>query len=247
MTTYVLVAGGGQGGWCYRRVTPLLEAEGHKVYAPSLTGLGDRRHLLTPEVDLNTHVEDIVNLLFFEDLREVVLVGHSYAGMVITGAADQALDRVAKLVYVDAVQPTDGQSVIDAIATVLKPMVRAHRDTAEKIDGVELVMIPGQNPADYLFGGVEDPEDRAWMAERLTPNPWVCFDQPLRLSNGAAVAALPTYYLGATTTLSVQDDQAAIETARSQGRLWEIDSGHELMMTEPEWFANALKDIGAAH
>jgi pimeloyl-ACP methyl ester carboxylesterase len=245
MTTFVLVHGGGHGGWCFRKVRRLLEAEGHTVFAPTLTGLGERKHLLTPEVDLETHVSDIANLLFYEDLRDVVLVGHSYAGMVIAGAADRALDRVAKLVYLDAVQPTNGQSVIDAITTFLKPMVRAHRDSSQIIDGVELVMFPSDFPDKETYG-VTDPEDIAWMAPRLTPHPWVCFDQPLVMQHGDQVAALPTYHIGCTLTLSIQDDQEKIATARSEGRLWEIDSGHDLMITEPGLVTEALIKISAA-
>src|SRR6516162_6725643 len=102
MATYVLVHGGGHGGWCYGRVARLLRAEGHDVYTPTLTGLGERAHLLDDRVDLHRHVEDVVAVLQFEDLRDVVLVGHSYGGMVITGVADRTADRVGRLVFLDA-------------------------------------------------------------------------------------------------------------------------------------------------
>src|SRR5215469_2989589 len=113
MATYVLVHGGGHGGWCYRRVARLLRAAGHEVYAPSLTGLGERSHLLSPQVDLDTHIRDVTSLLHYEDLTDVILVGHSYGGMVITGIADRAADRVGRLVYLDAANPKNGQSLVD--------------------------------------------------------------------------------------------------------------------------------------
>src|SRR5262245_3014748 len=97
--TFVLVPGGGHGGRCYRRVARILRAEGHDVYAPTMTGVGERAHLLSADIDLDTHIRDIVAVLEFEDLRDVILVGHSYGGMVITGVADRAPGRVGRLVF----------------------------------------------------------------------------------------------------------------------------------------------------
>jgi len=110
MIPTVLVGGAWLGGWCWKRVTPFLRAAEHDVYTPTL-GLGERQHLAHPEVDLDTHVQDIVNVLEFEDLDHVVLVGHSYSGMVITGVAERAADHLAHLVYVDASVPQDGESM----------------------------------------------------------------------------------------------------------------------------------------
>src|SRR5262245_7560983 len=113
MKTYVLVHGGGHGGWCYQRVARLLRSQGHDVYTPTLTGLGEREHLLGPHIDLSLQIDDIVKMLFFEDLRDVILVGHSYGGMIITGVADRATDRVGHLVYLDAATPKNGESLAD--------------------------------------------------------------------------------------------------------------------------------------
>ena len=110
---FVLVHGAWHGGWCWQRVTPLLRAAGHEVYAPTLTGLGERAHLADHKIDLVSHVADIAGLLEMEDLEQVVLVGHSYAGMVITGVADRAAARLKRLVYVDAFLPAHGQCVLD--------------------------------------------------------------------------------------------------------------------------------------
>src|SRR5262245_33712988 len=113
MATYVLVHGGAHGGWCYQKVARLLRTAGHEVYTPTLTGLGERSHLVSEKVDLDLHIRDIVAVLFYEDLRDVVLVGHSYGGMVITGVADRASDRIGRLVFLDAANPVNHQSLVD--------------------------------------------------------------------------------------------------------------------------------------
>jgi pimeloyl-ACP methyl ester carboxylesterase len=239
MATYVLVHGGGHGGWCYQRVARLLQAEGHVVYAPTMTGLGERAHLLNADVDLYRHIEDIAAVLQYEDLRDVILVGHSYGGMVITGAADRVPERVGRLVFLDAANPVNGQSLED----VAGPVINAVRPFGEMRDGMELVLLPA--PDAGLLYGVTDPEDLAWMAERLTPHPWKCFDQPLSLRNEDALWAIPQYHIVCTSTLATRDT-ALLERARAQGRLWDIDTGHDLMITEPEKVTRALVQVAGA-
>jgi len=114
VATFVLVHGGFHGGWCWRRVAPPLRAAGHAVYTPTLTGLGERAHLATPAIGLDTHIRDVLGVLEYEELRDVVLVGHSMAGMVVTGVAERAADRLAHLVYLDACVPRDGECHLDA-------------------------------------------------------------------------------------------------------------------------------------
>jgi pimeloyl-ACP methyl ester carboxylesterase len=239
MATYVLVHGGGHGGWCYQRMARLLRAAGHEVYAPTLTGLGERSHLIGPGIDLDTHIQDITAVLHYEDLREVILVGHSYGGMVITGAADRAAGRVGRLVYLDAANPANGQSLVD----IAGPMMTAARSFGQVIDGVELVLLP--SPDAGAFYGVTDPGDLAWMADRLTGHPWKCFEQPLKLTNEAALWAIPQYHIVCTSTLATRDP-ALMEQARAAGRFWDIDTGHDLMITEPRAVADALLEIAAA-
>ncbi|OHV56347.1 alpha/beta hydrolase [Pseudofrankia sp. BMG5.36] len=239
MATYVLVHGGGHGGWCYQPVARLLRAAGHEVYAPTLTGLGERAHLVGPHVDLDLHIQDVVALLHYENLREVILVGHSYGGMVITGIADRAADRVGRLVYLDAANPVNGQSLVD----VAGPIIQATRPTGKVVDGVELVLIPF--PEAGAFYGVTNPDDIAWMADRLTPHPWRCFEQPLTLTNEAAVWAIPQYHIVCTSTLATRDPELMAK-ARADGRLWDIDTGHDLMITEPQATANALTEVAVS-
>jgi pimeloyl-ACP methyl ester carboxylesterase len=239
MATYVLVHGGGHGGWCYQRVARLLQAEGHLVYTPTLSGLGERSGLLTDSVDLELHTDDIAAVLHYEDLRDVILVGHSYGGMVITGAADKATDRVGKLVFLDAATPRNGESLVD----VAGPVINAVRPMGEVVDGIELVLLPA--PDAGLLYGVTDPDDLAWMAERLTGHPWRCFEQPLALQNEDALWAIPQYHIICSSTLATRH-KSLMEPARAEGRLWEIDTGHDLMITEPARTADALLQVAAA-
>ena len=239
MASYVLVHGGGHGGWCYQRVARLLRSAGHEVYAPTMTGVGERSHLLTGSVDLDMHIRDIVAVVEFEDLHDVILVGHSYGGMVITGVADRVADRIGRLVYLDAANPVNGQSLVD----VAGPVIEAVRPAGEIVDGVELVLLPA--PEAGLFYGVTDPDDLAWMADRLTGHPWKCFEQPLDLKNEDALWAIPRFHVVCTSTLATRDAQLMAE-ARSEGRLWDIDTGHDLMITEPEQVAGALLEVARA-
>jgi pimeloyl-ACP methyl ester carboxylesterase len=218
----------------------MLQTAGHDVYTPTLTGLGERSHLLRPDIDLDMHIRDITAVLHYEDLREVILVGHSYGGMVITGAADRASDRVGRLVYLDAANPLNGQSLLD----VAGPIIEATRAHGQVVEGVELVILPSHTDVG-LFYGVTDPDDVAWMAARLSGHPWKCFEQPLRLTNEAALWAIPQYHIVCTSTLATRDPEL-MEKARAAGRLWAIDTGHDLMITEPRAVADALLKIATA-
>jgi pimeloyl-ACP methyl ester carboxylesterase len=204
-----------------------------------MTGVGERSHLVSPDVDLDLHIDDIVAVLRYEDLRDVILVGHSYGGMVITGVADRAADRVGHLVYLDAATPVNGQSLVD----VAGPIIEATRPHGKVVDGVELVLLP--SPEAGRFYGVSDPGDVAWMADRLTAHPWKCFEQPLELTNEVALWAIPQYHIVCTSTLATRKPEM-MEKARAEGRIWDIDTGHDLMITEPQAVADALLEIAAA-
>jgi pimeloyl-ACP methyl ester carboxylesterase len=239
MATYVLVHGGAHGGWCYGPVARRLRAAGHEVYAPTLTGVGERAHLLSPAVDLDMHIEDVVAVLRWEDLRDVILVGHSYGGMVIIGVADRALDRVGHLVFLDAANPVGGESLADIAA----PLMAAARRSARMVDGVEVVLDQGTEPMpDY---GVTDPEDVAWLRARLTPHPYACFAQPLRLHHEAEVWKLPQTQIVCTSTLATRDP-VRMSAAATAGRVWDVDTGHDLMITEPDVVAGLLLRVAEA-
>lgn len=236
MSTYVLVHGGAHGGWCYRKITPLLRQRRHEVYAPTLTGVGERSHLITPDVDLDVHILDVVNLLRYEDLCDVILVGHSYGGMVITGVADRCLDRIGHLVYLDAALPQAGESLASMNPLTMEPTYAGVRT----VDGVELVLWP--DPYADSYYGVTDPDDVAWMRERLTPHPWKSFSQPLRLSEPAAVRRIPRTNINCTETLSRRPPNRAAR-AYDADNVWEIDTGHDLMITEPAAVAEMLRSL----
>jgi pimeloyl-ACP methyl ester carboxylesterase len=239
MATYVLIHGGGHGGWCYQKVARRLRAAGHEVYTPTLTGLGERAHLVDGRVDLNLHIQDIVAVLDYEDLRDVILVGHSYGGVVITGVGDQAADRVGKLVFLDAANPKDGESLVD----VAGPVIKMTRTSGETIDGVELVLLPSREAG--MFYGVTNPADLDWMANRLTSHPWICFEQKLRMTHPSEFAKIPQFHIVCSSTVLTRD-QEMIASAKAAGRFWEIDTGHDLMITEPEKVTAALIGVAAA-
>ncbi|CAN7395540.1 alpha/beta hydrolase [Phenylobacterium sp. LjRoot219] len=236
MATYVLVHGGGGGGWVWGRLAPRLRAAGHEVYTPTLTGVGERSHLLRADTDLETHLADILGVLFYEDLRDVILVGHSYGGMVITGVADRAPDRIGQLVYLDAATPQDGESLVD-----LSPVLMAlARQDARMIDGVEVVL--GPDAAATRQVGSQDDAIRAWKARRQTPHPWISFAQPLRLTNAAALARIPRTNINCTSTLAMRPKDK-VQRALTADRVWEIDTTHDLMITEPQRVAEMLLSL----
>lgn len=235
MATYVLVHGGGHGGWCYQFVARLLRGKGHEVYTPTMTGLGERSHLLSADIDLDLQITDIVKVLEFEDLRDVILVGHSYGGMIITGVGDRAADRVGHLVYLDAANPRNGQSLVD----VAGRSMLAAREKARIVDGIELVLFPGTDPLNFY--GVTDPEQIAWMKPKLTPHPWKCFEQKLILRNENALRKIPQSHIVCTATLPGRDVPAL--KAAAEGRFWDVDTGHDLMITEPEAVTELLTRV----
>lgn len=239
MAVFVLVHGGGHGGWCYSRVASRLRAAGHEVHAPSLTGLADRKHLLSADVDLDTHITDVVNLLEYEGLTDIVLVGHSYGGMVITGVADRATARIGHLVFLDAAHPSNGQSLADSAPALME----SARQSMRVVDGVELVLFPDGPDVELL--GVTDPDDLAWMVSKLTPHPWRCMTQKLRLADEFAVRRIHRTSINCTPVLAWRNEESR-KRVTTADLVLEIDTGHDLMITEPEAVANMLMEAAAA-
>ncbi|MFD5055632.1 alpha/beta fold hydrolase [Streptomyces tendae] len=229
MSTYVLLHGAWHGGWAWQRVVPLLRAAGHEVHAPTLTGLSDRAHLLSPSVGLSTHIEDVVALLEAHDARDVVLVGHSYAGQVVTGVADRIPQRVARRVYLDAFVGDDGEAAID-----LQPETVAghYRDS---VAGPGFGWLIPVRSLQVL--GVTDQADVDWLTARLTPHPWLTYTEPLRLTGaGDKVAAS---FIECTDWMRVFETHA--ERAAERGwPVHTIPTGHEAMVTAPGALAELL-------
>ena len=192
MATFVLVHGAWGGGWVWKKVIPLLRAAGHEVHATTATGLGDRVHLAGPAVDLDTHIADVVNVLEFEELTEVTLVGWSYGGMIITGVAERVPERLARLVYLDALVPADGEDGYDA--ELSSEEVRAADRAAAEAAGMPgfLVVDPY---ADWLRSLMPDPADRAWLFAKLVPQPLATYTQPIRLGEPGGCGGPPRLHL----------------------------------------------------
>jgi pimeloyl-ACP methyl ester carboxylesterase len=222
MAVFVLVHGGWGGGWEWRGVADRLRAAGHDAYRPTLTGLGERSHLLSAEVTLDTHVEDVVQLLRFEDLRDVVLCGHSYGGMVVTGAADREPRRVAQLVYVDALVPRDGDALLDLLPEEWAETIR--RAAAGSGDG-RRVPVPFSHEETAALRG-------RWYADRVTAHPLAAFEQPLRLRG--AGDPIPRTYIHCT---GEADSPASLcaERARAAGwRYRELATHHDAQIGDPD-------------
>jgi pimeloyl-ACP methyl ester carboxylesterase len=237
MAIFVLVHGGGHGGWCYNKLSPLLRAEGHLVFSPSLSGCGDRKHLVSAAIDLDTHIADIVNLIEYDDLTDVILVGHSYGGMVITGVADRATARIRDLVYLDAAHPVDGQSLRMAAPAQIEPTYAG----MQLQNGAEMVMSPTAGMAGFF--GITDPDDAAWTDSKLTAHPWRTFDQPLRLLNGDAARRIRRTNINCTPTLRSAEQEGRNRVQTEGDRNYEIDTGHDLMITEPRAVADMLLEV----
>jgi pimeloyl-ACP methyl ester carboxylesterase len=236
MATYVLVHGAWSGGWCWSPVARRLRAAGHDVFAPTLTGQGERAHLFSLEVGLDTHVRDVVGVLELEECADVVLVGHGYGGVVITAAAEEVPSRLGNLVYVDAFVPVDGRSTFD----LLPPDVRQSLRQAARERG-EGLLIPGDGIAD-LFAGA-DPGARRWVAGKLTPFPLRCFEQPVRLP-GEAASTLPRTYVSATTGPGARLFAPYAERARrEEWDFHEVPTGGASWLRPPEEIASVLLSL----
>ncbi len=228
---YVLVHGAWHGGWCWDEVRALLLADGHRVYTPSLTGLGDRAHLAKQlDVGLDTHINDIVNLIKYEELEDVVLVGHSYAGMVISGVADQVGDQISELIYLDALVPDEGGSLLDPYAELSDEQV-AQIVSNVAVDESNSLPLP---PMGFL-GLSEDHPATASLMQRLTPHPMKTLVDRLGYSNNGTDDNSKSFiYCSAQQA----DDAAKLKLEKIKSNddwsYYEIETGHNAMTTEPE-------------
>ena len=231
MTTFVLVHGAWHGSWCWKRVRKMLQAEGHDVFTPTLTGVGERSHLTSPQVTLDTHVADVVNLIRWEELADVVLCGHSYGGCVITGAADRVPERIRALVYLDAFILENGESLHDVLPPVVA--VGQAREAAEKGNGWQVPPISAE------FFRVNT-ADRQWVDKQCTPQALATFQQRLHLRNVFPPAKC-------THILATGYEQSPFppfhDTAKDKG--WKtrtIDCGHDVMLDKPAELAQMLRE-----
>lgn len=236
MAVFVVAHGAWTGGWFWNKLRPLLQAGGHAVFTPTYTGVGERAHLAHPGIDLDHHINDLLQLLQFEDLTDVVLIGHSYGGMVATGVADRAPERIAQLVYIDAFVPRDGDSAWSLIpAEQRQRMQDATAATTAAGDGWRLP--PNPMPPDTPAADV------AWAVPRRLPQPIKTFTQPIVLTG--AVDRLPRSYVYCSRFGPGDGFRPFAERAQREPgwRYVELDASHNPQVTMPETLARLLIDL----
>ena len=249
MSTYVLVGGAWIGAWAWQDVARRLRNDGHEVYPLSLTGLADRVHLASPNVNLETHIADIVNTLKSEDLHEVVLVAHSYASVPVTGAADRARARVARLVFVDTAPISNGLSLLETYPPEVQQFLQ--QQVAEQGDGSRLPMPTWEEMATKMGSGptMLTPEQERLIQARATPQPFGTYTQPLRLTRPGAE---PLPKLGILCSFSEAQIRQLIDAGHPWGaeltgpewRFVELPTSHWPMLSEPEKLTTILHDEG---
>lgn len=236
-STFVLVPGGCHGAWCWKRVTDRLRAQGHNVYPLTLTGLAERAHLVSPSVNLETHIADVINVLTWEDLHDVHLVGHSYGGMVITGVADRAANRLARVIYLDALWPKDGETVGEALGHP-----KGYIPSVTTPDPANPPFLP--RAADFARNmGVTTPQDIAWLASKLTAQPLGTQTQPIRLKQ--TIVNVPVLFVACVKPAVGGVDisyQRAKERAANDPkvRTVAIQAPHDAMVTHPREVTEVL-------
>jgi pimeloyl-ACP methyl ester carboxylesterase len=226
MATFVLVHGAWHGSWCWKRVRKALQQQGHEVFTPTLTGVGERSHLLAESIDLQTHIMDVLNLIHWEELTDFVLCGHSYAGMVVSGVADRIPHHIRSLVFLDAFVPENGESLVDF----------APISGDRLIDGWKSRPIGGET-----FG--VNAVDRAWVDRQCTVQSVACFQQPVQLTGGLARIRRISYVYASGWAGHQSPFHPFYEKAKSRGwRTSEIACGHDVMLDQPDALTTLLLD-----
>jgi pimeloyl-ACP methyl ester carboxylesterase len=230
--TIVLVHGAWHGGWCYRRVADLLRRDGHRVYTPTLTGLGESAHLLSRSINLSTHIADIANVIRWENLRQIILVGHSYGGMVVTGVADAMADRISALVFLDAFLPTAGKSFHEIVPA---DVAEAQIHSASASNGLSVPPIPAA-----AFNVNE--EDRGWVDSLCTPHPLGTLTQPIELTGNHARIAVKSYVLATKNPIQLFEDFARSMRNERSCISYELPCGHDVMIDLPKETAAIIEE-----
>jgi pimeloyl-ACP methyl ester carboxylesterase len=232
--TFLVCHGAWSAGWAWKKMHPLMTAAGHRLVTPSYTGLGERAHLANPSIDLETHIQDILNVIKYEDLRDIVLIGHSYGGMIATGVADRARDRIKQLIYLDAFVPQQGECLLDFLSGFERQRML---QLAKSGDGWRVP--PNPTPPDT------PPADVEWLTPRRVNMPIRCFESPLKLHGGELT--LPRSYIYATRAAPADAFGPFAARARSDSnwRYQEIDASHSPHVTAPEALMELLEKVVA--
>lgn len=229
MSNFVLIHGGMIGGNCWHKVRKSLEEKKHVALTPTLTGIAERKHLAHPNVDLETHIQDILNTIFYEELDDIILVGHSYRGMVITGVADRIPTKIKKLIYVAAVLPMNGESMFDAVGPEISSFLYS---SAQENNGWQ---VPASTPQNY---GIKAPDDVKWFKNMSTPHPLKSFQQKLHFKI-SSFKKLNTIYIKCSQDLALAS--MATRAKNMEIPCYEIDAGHFPMITYREALVDLLE------
>jgi pimeloyl-ACP methyl ester carboxylesterase len=230
--TFVLVHGAWHGGWCWRRVADRLQAQGHKVFTPTLTGLGERSHLMRPGIDVSTHVTDVVNVLKWERLSEVVLCGHSYGGFVVSGVAEQMAPSIGSIVFLDAFLPDNGDSMADLTSQAVRDTLKAATDRGD-------TGVPARPAAAFL---VND-KDQAWIDALCGPQPIGTMTEKLKLTGARDRIARKAYIRAAAYPNPGFDRAHARVKADRAWRSYEVPCGHDVMVDMPDRLTEILLEV----
>src|SRR5882724_7449875 len=233
--TFLVCHGAWSAGWAWKKMHPLMQAARHRLFTPSYTGLGERAHLANPGIDLESHIQDMLNVIQYEDLRDIVLIGHSYGGMVATGVADRVRGRIAQLIYLDAFAPRNGQSVFD----LQPPEARERMRELARTSGEGWRLPPNPMPPDTPAADV------TWAAGRRMPHPIKAFEQSVRLDDKAPPP--PRSYIYCRRIGPVDVFRQFLERAQRESgwRHFEIDASHNPHITMPQELMALLEKIVA--
>ena len=235
MATYLLVHGAWHGGWCWKRVSDILRNAGHTVFTPTLTGLGERAHLASPDIDLDCHINDVLGVIDMEEIDDAVLCGHSYGGQVITPVLDKRVDRFRAAVWLDAFVPEDGKSLMDGWPPERAQHVR--EQVAASGDGWKMPPMP----PDYF--GVMDADDAAWITRRCVPQPLKTFSQPVHLTGAWETVAKKMYLLAELHPNSSFERFSVPLSKKPDWDVRSVKSGHDVMIDTPELLADILLEL----
>lgn len=231
MATYVLVHGAWHGAWCWKRVARLLRDKGHEVYTPTLTGVGERSHLLHPAIDLDTQIMDVVNEITWHGLNDIVLVGHSYGGLVVSGVTEQLERAIASIVMLDAFYTESGEALLD-----MQPPARRQAFLDAQANGA--ITFPPLSAAYFHVNA----KDAAWVDKMCVPHPLKCFTQPLALT-GARERIAKRTYIRASAYPSIAFDLSSERATANGWRVYDVPCGHDVMLDMPERLTEILVEV----
>lgn len=233
MSTFLVAHGAWAAGWAWKKMHPLMTVLGHRLITPTYTGLGERQHLVNASIDLDTHIQDVLNVIKYEGLSDIVLIGHSYGGMVATGVADRVSEHISRLIYLDAFVPEDGQSLFDLVTDD----VRKHFVEIAESDGDGWRLPPNPMPEDTSS------EDRQWAEPLRLPQPILTVQQPIRLTH--AQLPMPRAYIYCTRSDTFKDFAMRAKND-ADWDYYEIDASHNPQISVPEELAVLLDKIVSA-